>query len=165
LKSAGISHEVLNARQDFREALIVGRAGECGRVTVATNIAGRGTDIPIPADAKQKGGLHVIVTERHGAGRIDRQLIGRCARQGDPGSAVSILSIEDELVAMYYPGALRWSVDRATARGEPLPAWAGAFPIRITQGLLEKRHARIRSDLFKEDRRTTDLMAFAGKAD
>lgn len=165
LKSAGIIHEVLNARQDFREALIVGRAGESGRVTVATNIAGRGTDIPISAETKCKGGLHVIVTERHEAGRIDRQLIGRCARQGDPGSAVSILSIEDELVAMYYPPALRWSVDRATARGEPLPSWAGALPIRITQWLLEKRHARIRNDLFKEDGRTTDLMAFAGKAD
>ena len=91
LKNAGLEHEVLNARQDHREAAIVARAGEPGRITVATNIAGRGTDISLAQGVGDMGGLHVIVTERHEAGRIDRQLIGRCARQGDPGSAVSIL--------------------------------------------------------------------------
>lgn len=163
LKNAGLKHEVLNARQDFREASIIAHAGKSGRVTVATNIAGRGTDIALGRGVAEKGGLHVIVTERHEAGRIDRQLIGRCGRQGDPGSAVSILSIEDELVAMYYPGALRWSVDRATARGQPLPRWAGSIPIRFSQWLLERRHARIRRELFRLDQQLSDRMAFAGR--
>lgn len=163
LKNAGFNHEVLNARQDQREAEIVADAGECGRITVATNIAGRGTDISLGQGAEGRGGLHVIVTERHEAGRIDRQLIGRCARQGDPGSAVSILSIEDELVAMYYPKAMRWSVDQASSRGEPLPVWTGTFPVRFTQWLLERRHRRIRAELFKADQQLSDQMAFAGR--
>ncbi len=163
LKNAGLQHEVLNARQDQREAEIVAGAGECGRITVATNIAGRGTDISLGPGAEARGGLHVIVTERHEAGRIDRQLIGRCARQGDPGSAVSILSIEDELVAMYYPKAMRWSVDQASSRGEPLPVWTGAIPVRFTQWLLERRHQRIRAELFKADQQLSDQMAFAGR--
>ena len=163
LKNAGLKHDVLNARQDHREAAIVARAGESGRITVATNIAGRGTDIALGPGVCEQGGLHVIVTERHEAGRIDRQMIGRAARQGDPGSAVSILSIEDELVAMYYPNALYWSIDRATARGNPLPRWAGAIPTRITQRLLERRHAQIRAELFKLDQQLSDQMAFAGR--
>jgi len=163
LEKAGIEHEVLNARQDMREAEIVARAGERGRVTVATNIAGRGTDIPIETAALDCGGLHVIVTERFEAGRIDRQLVGRCARQGDPGSAVAILSIEDELADLYYPKALRWSVDRSAMRGEPLRGWAGAGAIRMCQRLLERRHARMRAELYKQDQQQSDRMAFAGR--
>ncbi len=163
LKKAGIEHTVLNARQDSREALIVARAGEPGRVTVATNIAGRGTDIPLHASVAEAGGLHVIVAERQEAGRIDRQLIGRCARQGDPGSAVMILSIEDEIAARYYPRALRWSIERSTARDVPLPHWAGAVPVRMAQRLLERRHARIRAELFKHDRLYNDRLGFAGQ--
>ncbi len=165
LTNAGLVHDVLNARQDHREAEIIARAGECGRITVATNIAGRGTDIALGPGTEGRGGLHVIVTERHEAGRIDRQLIGRCARQGDPGSTVAILSIEDELVAMYYPRALRWSVDQSSSRGEQLPRWAGAIPVRFTQWLLERRHRRIRAELFKLDQQRSDQMAFAGRSE
>jgi preprotein translocase subunit SecA len=165
LTNAGLVHDVLNARQDHREAEIIAHAGECGRITVATNIAGRGTDIALGPGTEGRGGLHVIVTERHEAGRIDRQLIGRCARQGDPGSTVAILSIEDELVAMYYPRALRWSVDRSNSRGEQLPRWAGAIPVRFTQWLLERRHRRIRAELFKLDQQRSDQMAFAGRSE
>lgn len=165
LTKAGIEHTVLNARQDAQEADIVARAGERARVTVATNIAGRGTDIPVAQAAIEAGGLHVIVTERFEAGRIDRQLIGRCARQGDPGSAVAILSLEDELATAYYPKALRWSVDRSTVRGQPLPRWAGAWAIRLCQRLLERRHARVRAELFSQDQHQTDRMAFAGRSE
>src|SRR5262249_20294699 len=82
---AGVSHPVLNAPQDREEAEIVAHAGEWGRITVATNMAGRGTDILLAPGVVDRGGLHVIATEGHEARRIDRQLFGRCGRQGDPG--------------------------------------------------------------------------------
>jgi len=99
LKNFGIAHEVLNCLQHEQESTIVSRAGERGRVTVATNMAGRGTDIKILPDVLQIGGLHVIATEMHASSRIDRQLIGRSARQGQPGSFQFFLSLEDELFA------------------------------------------------------------------
>jgi preprotein translocase subunit SecA len=98
LKKAGIEHKVLNAYHVAEEAEIVARAGEWGKVTVSTNMAGRGTDIKIPDDVKNLGGLHVICTEMHESARIDRQLIGRCGRQGDPGTYRQYLSMEDELL-------------------------------------------------------------------
>lgn len=82
LESAGLEHQVLNARQDQDEAAVISRAAEPGRITVATNMAGRGTDIRLDPDVVARGGLHVIATERHDSGRIDRQLFGRCGRQG-----------------------------------------------------------------------------------
>ena len=85
---------------------IVQDAGTPKRVTVATNMAGRGTDIGLAAGVKELGGLHVIATERHDAGRIDRQLFGRCARQGDPGSIEFIVSLDDELCREFYPKAV-----------------------------------------------------------
>lgn len=98
LRAVGIDHEVLNARHEASEAEIVAGAGRCGRVTVATNMAGRGTDIKLDPEAIVAGGMHVILTEMHDAARIDRQLIGRCGRQGDPGSYRIFLSLEDELL-------------------------------------------------------------------
>ena len=88
---------MLNARQDAREAEIIAQAGQRGRITVATNMAGRGTDIVLSPEVRQAGGLHVILSECHDAGRIDRQLFGRAGRQGDPGSCEAIVSLDDEL--------------------------------------------------------------------
>ena len=105
-----LEHQVLNAVRHREEAQVVAGAGQPGRITVATNMAGRGTDIKLGAGVAERGGLHVIATERHEAGRIDRQLFGRCARQGDPGTAVAIVCLEDELLERYAPivgGALR----------------------------------------------------------
>ncbi len=99
--------EVLNAVRHQDEARIIAGAGAVGRVTIATNMAGRGTDIKLGTGAAELGGLHVIVTEMHDAGRIDRQLLGRCGRQGDPGSAAIFLSLDDELVQRYVPKAVR----------------------------------------------------------
>src|SRR5205085_4121025 len=98
LRAAGVEHQVLNARQHDKEAAVVAEAGRSGRVTIATNMAGRGTDIKPDAVCVAAGGLHVLGTERHEALRIDRQLMGRSGRQGDPGSAQFYLSLEDELL-------------------------------------------------------------------
>ena len=101
LKKAGIIHSVLNAKYHQQEAEIVTRAGQRGAVTIATNMAGRGTDIKLGPGVADVGGLHVIGTERHEARRIDRQLRGRCARQGDPGSSHFFISLEDDLMRLF----------------------------------------------------------------
>ncbi len=97
LKEKGLTHRVLNARQDAEEAAIVAEAGQVGQITVATNMAGRGTDIILGRGVVELGGLHVIATEPHGSGRIDRQLFGRAGRQGDPGCAQMFCCAEDDL--------------------------------------------------------------------
>ncbi len=101
LKKVGIVHSVLNAKYHQQEAEIVSRAGQRGAVTIATNMAGRGTDIKLGPGVGEVGGLHVIGTERHEARRIDRQLRGRCARQGDPGSSHFFISLEDDLMRLF----------------------------------------------------------------
>ena len=101
LKKAGIVHAVLNAKYHEQEAEIISRAGQRGSVTIATNMAGRGTDIKLGAGVPALGGLHVIGTERHEARRIDRQLRGRCARQGDPGSSHFFIGLEDDLMRLF----------------------------------------------------------------
>jgi preprotein translocase subunit SecA len=101
LKKVGIIHSVLNAKYHQQEAEIVARAGQHGAVTIATNMAGRGTDIKLGSGIPELGGLHVIGTERHEARRIDRQLRGRCARQGDPGSSHFFISLEDDLMRLF----------------------------------------------------------------
>ncbi len=99
LSQRGTPHQVLNANEVAKEAQIVALAGQSGKVTVATNMAGRGTDIKLGEGVPEAGGLHVIVTEMHDAARIDRQLVGRCGRQGDPGTFRYFLSLEDEILA------------------------------------------------------------------
>src|SRR5437016_7630810 len=101
LNKAGIPHAVLNAKYHQKEAEIVARAGQRGAVTIATNMAGRGTDIKLGEGVPGVGGLHVIGTERHEARRIDRQLRGRCARQGDPGSSHFFIGLEDDLMRLF----------------------------------------------------------------
>jgi preprotein translocase subunit SecA len=103
LNEEGVVARVLNARQDDDEATIVAGAGEPGCITVATNMAGRGTDISLSDAVTESGGLHVIVIETNDSGRVGRQLIGRCARQGDPGSYQVFSSLDDEILALYYP--------------------------------------------------------------
>ncbi|MEE9296562.1 MAG: hypothetical protein V3W34_16585 [Phycisphaerae bacterium] len=108
LTTAGLKHQVLNAVRHEAEANIIAQAGQRGAITVATNMAGRGTDIKLGRGVAGIGGLHVVASERHAAGRIDRQLFGRAARQGDPGSAVALLSLEDDLLVRFAPGARRF---------------------------------------------------------
>jgi preprotein translocase subunit SecA len=101
LEAQGIEHQILNAKNHEIEAQIVAQAGQRGKVTVATNMAGRGTDIKLGDGVAELGGLHVIGTERHEARRIDRQLAGRCARQGDPGMAQFFISMDDEIIEAF----------------------------------------------------------------
>lgn len=162
LHRRGIPHALLNAKQDQDEARIIAQAGEAGRVTVATNMAGRGTDIRLGPGVAEKGGLHVILTEYHESRRIDRQLFGRCARQGDPGSCRAIVALDDEIFTTYAPLATRlawlWS-----GLGRPLPDFAQAALRRLAGGAVERKNTRTRARNFKLDRRLDQFLAFSGR--
>ena len=108
----GIQHQVLNAKQHAREAEVVRYAGQAGTVTIATNMAGRGTDIKLPAEVKEAGGLAIIGTERHDSRRVDRQLRGRSGRQGDPGSSIFYVSLEDKLMRLFGSERIAGVVDK-----------------------------------------------------
>jgi len=128
LWEAGVEHRVLNARRHEEEAAIIAEAGRTGRVTVATNMAGRGTDIVLDGGSRAAGGLHVIGTGRHESRRTDRQLFGRAGRQGDPGSAMMISSLDDDLVTRFgggwtgFSGLRRGILGRVQRRAERLAA-------------------------------------------
>ena len=162
LTEAEVPHRVLNARQDQEEAQIVADAGQTGRVTVATNMAGRGTDIRLATEVIGLGGLHVIATERHEARRIDRQLFGRSARQGDPGTCRAFLSLEDELITSHANPLLRRLAVLAL-RTLRLYRWLGALLFRQAQRAAEKEHGRMRHNLLKMDERLGDALAFSGR--
>jgi preprotein translocase subunit SecA len=155
LQEKNISFRLLNARQDRDEAEIVARAGERGCVNVATNMAGRGTDIRLGTGVPELGGLHVIATELHDAARIDRQLFGRCGRQGDPGSFEAIVALEDDLVKTYAPLVHR----------KELPGWLAATVFRIAQWRAERSHSRARRDLLDLDDYLGDILAFSGRGE
>ncbi|MDA1165102.1 MAG: translocase [Planctomycetota bacterium] len=152
LRDRGIKHEILNARYLEQEAEIVSDAGDAGRVTVATNMAGRGTDIKLSDTLKAAGGLQVIATEMHSSKRIDRQLIGRAARQGDPGGYQFFLSLEDELMRCHTPEkmAKKRKQAGANAHGELAGNWVTFFT--KTQRYLEKMHYKQRKDMMKQDK-------------
>jgi preprotein translocase subunit SecA len=165
LSEAGLEHRVLNARQDREEAQIIAQAGQARRITVATNMAGRGTDITLFRETAEAGGLHVIATERHEARRIDRQLVGRAGRQGDPGSYELMTSLEDDLVRAH--GWTFWSskpgsdlADRGTATSRLRRAI-----LRQAQRRAERLHSRTRRKLVKMDERIATMLAFSGKGE
>jgi preprotein translocase subunit SecA len=163
LNAAGLPHKVLNARQDQEEAEVVATAGTRGRITVATNMAGRGTDIRLGPGVADLGGLHVLATERHDARRIDRQLFGRGGRQGDPGSYQSIVSLEDEIVHEHF-GAFAARVGKLASRnGGRLPRRVGSLLVDVAQRTAERRHARTRRELLRIDDHLSDLLAFTGR--
>ena len=112
LRLRGIDHQVLNAKQHAREAEVVKHAGEPSTVTIATNMAGRGTDIKLPEEVKNAGGLAIIGTERHDSRRVDRQLRGRSGRQGDPGSSIFYISLEDKLMRLFGGEKIASVVDK-----------------------------------------------------
>ena len=118
LVEAGVPHEVLNAKNHFKEAQIIMNAGQRGAVTIATNMAGRGTDIKLGEGVRELGGLCVIGTERHESRRIDNQLRGRSGRQGDPGESQFYLSLEDDLMRRFGSDRIKAFLDRMNLEEE-----------------------------------------------
>lgn len=152
LTARGLVHRVLNASFDKDEADIVAQAGRHGTITVATNMAGRGTDIKLDRESREHGGLHVMLTEMHSAKRIDRQFIGRAGRQGDPGSSQVFVSLEDELVRHHTPGLLGYL--RAIAGSDELSGAARRQALavfRVAQRRAEARGRRMRADVLRHD--------------
>ncbi|NPU83928.1 MAG: preprotein translocase subunit SecA [Syntrophaceae bacterium] len=165
LTEAGLPHQVLNAKQDKEEARIIAQAGEPGRITIATNMAGRGTDIILAPGVAERGGLYVIMTERHEAGRIDRQLAGRCGRQGDPGTCEAFLSLEDPLISEGSRGMIGRLGGWLRERGYGIGDSVGKLAIRRAQKRVEKAHAGVRKRLLKYDEERGDTLSFSGKTE
>ena len=152
LKREGVPHNVLNAKQHQGEAEIVARAGQKGAVTIATNMAGRGTDIKLGRGITDLGGLHIIGTERHESRRIDLQLRGRSGRQGDPGSSVFYLSLEDDLMRLFNSERIASVMDRLGAEeGEVITAKMVTRAIENAQKKVEQRNFGIRKHLLEYD--------------
>jgi preprotein translocase subunit SecA len=162
LTNGNIPHQVLSARQDEDEARKIACAGEQGQITVATNMAGRGTDIPLGPGVAALGGLHVIATEPNEAKRIDRQLYGRCARQGDPGSYEIVMSLEDELVTTYSEKFLRRFLYKILKNELFFSQIISVKAIYRAQQRLEQRHRNMRQDLLQHDRQLSRVLAFSG---
>ncbi len=152
LKARDIDCQILNALFHEVEADIVSQAGQPGRITIATNMAGRGTDIHLHEEVRKNGGLHVIATEMHTNRRIDRQLVGRAARQGDPGSYQFWLSLEDELFRYLTVEKLKRIRARASpnSKGELSSSWLRTF--RRTQKMIENQERKHRKQLLKQEK-------------
>ena len=152
LKRNNISHNILNAKQHQGEAEIVARAGQLGAVTIATNMAGRGTDIKLGEGIKELGGLHIIGTERHESRRIDLQLRGRSGRQGDPGSSRFYLSLEDDLMRLFSSDRVATIMDKmGIEEGEVISAKMVTRAISNAQKKVEVRNFGIRKHLLEYD--------------
>jgi preprotein translocase subunit SecA len=162
LSAARLDPVVLNARQDKDEAEIIARAGSRGKVTVATNMAGRGTDIKPDESVLVHGGLHVILTEYHESARVDRQLFGRAGRQGDPGSFEAIVAGSDDLFRRFGGGRAQWLLRQACSQR----GWYAALLLRLLrwscQSRAERQHALTRRQTLREDERLLKALGFAG---
>lgn len=164
LAQLGIEHALLNAKQDQSEAEIIAHAGEAGRVTVATNMAGRGTDIHLEPGVVERGGLHVILTEYHESQRVDRQLFGRCARQGDPGTCEAIVSLDDALFSLHAATA-RQAVAALSVEGRLAQRLVHRVLRRLAQFSAERRNVHTRIQNFKFDRQLEQVLAFSGRGE
>lgn len=162
LTREGIEHEILNARHLAQEAAIIETAGHVGRVTVATNMAGRGTDIQISTAARELGGLHVIVSELHESARIDRQLIGRCGRQGDPGSYRQFLALDDEILDL---GLGEGTSKKLSAHANEAPGRLARFANLFSraQQRIERRHFKSREMLLFQDSQRQEMQLEMGQ--
>jgi preprotein translocase subunit SecA len=159
LAAARVRHAVLNARHDATEAHAVEQAGRAGRITVTTNMAGRGTDIPLAPGVAERGGLHVICCQHNASRRIDRQLIGRCGRQGDPGSAETMLALDKPRIARVVP---RWITTFTGPDGWQRPAWLVSFVVRLPQWLDDRAQRLERREVLARDHRTEQSHAVPG---
>ncbi len=152
LRRANIAHNVLNAKQHQREAEIISLAGKKGTVTIATNMAGRGTDIKLDTDVRGAGGLAIVGTERHEARRIDRQLRGRAGRQGDPGSSQFFISLEDDLMRLFGGARISGVMQKLKVPdGEPIQAGLITKSVENAQKKVEENNFGIRKRLLEYD--------------
>ena len=152
LKREGVPHSVLNAKHHAQEAEIVAQAGQAGKVTIATNMAGRGTDIKLGEGVVELGGLHILGTERHESRRIDNQLRGRSGRQGDPGSSRFYLSLEDDLMRLFGSDRLSGLMRKlGMQEGEPIENNMVSRAIENAQKRVEGHHFEIRKTLLDYD--------------
>jgi len=158
-----LAHQVLNAVRHREEAQIVAGAGQTGRITVATNMAGRGTDIKLGRGVAKLGGLHVIASERNESARIDRQLFGRCARQGDPGSAQAIVSLEDEFVSRYAKNLVAYLKKRYAHATDGISSMTTRAVFRLTQLRAEKLALRQRKSVMRTDHWLEEQLSFTGR--
>lgn len=165
LSAKGLPHRILNARQDADEADIIKAAGTWGCLTVATNMAGRGTDIILAPGVNELGGLFVIATECHEARRIDRQLFGRCGRQGNAGSHEMFLSFEDEIVTKYTLLMLLTIARKLSIKHMPGSQIFASAVFYWAQTRAERHHASIRMGWLKMDENLQNLLAFSGKSE
>lgn len=169
LAAAGVPHQVLNARQIAAEAKIVSEAGQYGHVTVSTNMAGRGTDIRLGEGIAELGGLHVICTELHDAARVDRQLIGRCGRQGDPGSYRQYLSLDDDILLYGLGPEKAAKLGKRGQSADPAadPSSLGfdaLVPLfRKAQRRIERRHFRDRKSLMYQEKERKKVLLQMGQ--
>jgi len=162
LNLAGIEHKVLNAHEIATEAEIVKHAGEPGKVMVATNMAGRGTDIKLGPGVAELGGLHVICTELHDSARIDRQLMGRCGRQGDPGTVRQYMSLDDEVIRSGFGPE---TADKMEALGKTSPQSAQGYLnlLKRAQRKVERRHLRDRFVLLYHEKERKKMQREMGQ--
>ena len=152
LKKEGVPHNVLNAKHHAQEAEIVAQAGQAGRVTIATNMAGRGTDIVLGEGVQELGGLHILGTERHESRRIDNQLRGRSGRQGDPGSSRFYLSLEDNLMRIFGSERISGLMEKlGMVEGEPIENKMVSRAIENAQKRVEGHNFEIRKTLLDYD--------------
>ena len=152
LRKIGVPHNVLNAKQHEKEAEIVAQAGQAGKVTIATNMAGRGTDIMLGEGVRELGGLHILGTERHESRRIDNQLRGRSGRQGDPGSSRFYLSLEDTLMRLFGSDRLKGIMEKLGLRdGEAIENAMVTRAVENAQKRVEAHHFEIRKTLLDYD--------------
>ena len=163
LKAAKLDHQVLNAVHHRQEAQIVAQAGQPGRITVATNMAGRGTDIKLGRGVAELGGLHVIAAEPNESARIDRQLFGRGARQGDPGSAQGIFSLEDEIVSRYAKSAAAYLKKRYSYSNKDITSTLVRGVFRLAQSRAERLAMRRRKTVLRTDNWLDEQLGFAGR--
>ncbi|MCA1771950.1 MAG: preprotein translocase subunit SecA, partial [Halomonas sp.] len=151
LTQSGLNHTLLNARQDAEEADVIAAAGQSGAITVATSMAGRGTDIALEPAARNAGGLHVIIAGLHDSSRVDRQIAGRCARQGDPGSMEWVVCEQDTLLNELHG----WQRQLGPLHKR----------LKHAQSQREKRHARERARLLDADWSEADRLGFSGRSE
>lgn len=163
LSEVKLSYQLLNAVRHAEEATIVAMAGQRGSITIATNMAGRGTDIRLGKGVAELGGLHVIATECHESKRIDRQLFGRSGRQGDPGSAQLFISMEDALIKRYVPISVRTAVKRQLAMRLPGARRAAMAVTRMAQETAQRVAYKQRRSVLRMDTWLEDSLSFAYK--